>query len=169
MTGLIYSFIRYPWFVSSSFPSKVMNKKMFPDTRFGRHRKKSKSLDYEKSVRVGEKWLWFSNSVSKMGPEFVVRPLYFFDPYFCRTVLWVWIFHCTNFFQDLYLRIYGLSNALRWVFRPSLRIIFFQFVGIGCVHNLEKRYKIMKLVFEVCQWGKYSFQENWIFVINFSF
>ena len=55
-----------------------MNKKVFADTRFGRYRKKSKSLDYEKSVRVGEKWLWFSNSASKMGPEFVVRPLFFF-------------------------------------------------------------------------------------------
>ena len=86
MTGSVYSFIWYPWFVSSFFPYWVMNKKVFPDTRFGRYQKKSKTLDYEKSVRVGEKWLWFSNSASKMGPEFIVRPLFFY-PYFCRTVL----------------------------------------------------------------------------------
>ena len=49
---------------------------------FGRYRKKPKSLDYEKSVSLGEKKLGFLQSALKIGPEFVVRPL-FFSPFYC--------------------------------------------------------------------------------------
>ena len=80
MIGSVYFFIWYSWFFSIYFPFRVVNKKMFLGTLFGRFLKQPKSLDSEKFVLTWKIAMIFELSIKNVL-KFVVRPsASFFTP-----------------------------------------------------------------------------------------